>query len=97
MDDGLDVLGELVDDLPDVLHVGLAVLDRVPQEDGNQSIQDGQHLISSEQISFNCHSLYIHIYFAQQIVFCSYSFSEKIREKKRYCNREDTQKNRLFC
>ena len=67
MDDGLDVLGELVDDLPDVLHVGLAVLDRVPQEDGNQSIKDGQHLISSEQISFNCHFFF----FICTYIFCT--------------------------
>ena len=49
VDDGLEGVGQTLDLLPQLLHVGRLVADQLAQVERQDGVQDGEHLVSSAQ------------------------------------------------
>ena len=49
VDDGLEGVGQPLDLLPQLLHVRRLVADQLAQVEGQDGVQDGEHLVSSAQ------------------------------------------------
>ena len=47
VDDGLEGVGQPLDLLPQLLHVRRLVADQLAQVEGQDGVQDGEHLVSS--------------------------------------------------
>ena len=49
VDDGLEGVGQPLDLLPQLLHVGRLVADQLAQVERQDGVQDGEHLVRSAQ------------------------------------------------